>query len=79
MVQSKEVMERNIHAYDEEVKWKLAEPGALMSEKAYPDKKALPIVEKLKEAVKNLTIKCIQLTKQRKKPTVKLDGKQKTN
>ena len=79
MVQSKEVMERNIHAYDEEVKWKLAEPGALMSEKAYPDKKALPIVEKLKEAVKNLTIKCIQLTKQRKKLTVKLDGKQKTN
>ena len=77
MVQSKEVMERNIHAYDEEVKWKLAEPGALMSEKAYPDKKALPIVEKLKEAVKNLTIKCIQLTKQRKKLTVKLDGKQK--
>ena len=34
MVQSKEVMERNIHAYDEDVKWQLAEPGALMSAKA---------------------------------------------
>jgi len=27
MVQSKKVMERNIHAYDEDVKWQLAEPG----------------------------------------------------
>ncbi len=45
MVQSKEVMERNIHAYDEDVKWQLAEPGALMSAKAYQDKKALPLVE----------------------------------
>ncbi len=37
MVQSKEIMERNIHAYDEDVKWQLAEPGALMSAKAYRD------------------------------------------
>ena len=43
------------------VKWQLAEPGALMSAKAYRDKKALPLVEKLKEVVKNLTIKCVQL------------------
>ena len=57
MVQSKEVMERNIHAYDEDVKWQLAEPGALMSAKNYRDKKALPLVEKLKEVVKNLIIK----------------------
>ena len=64
MVQSKEVMERNIHAYDEDVKWQLAEPGALMSAKNYRDKKALPLVEKLKEVVKNLTIKCLQLAKQ---------------
>ena len=27
MVQSKEVMERNIHVYDEDAKWQLAEPG----------------------------------------------------
>lgn len=77
MVQSKEVMERNIHAYDEDVKWQLAEPGALMSAKAYRDKKALPIVEKLKEVVKNLTIKCVQLTEQGKKLTAKVDGQQK--
>ena len=35
MVQSKAVMERNIHAYDEDEKWQLPEPGALMSAKAY--------------------------------------------
>lgn len=40
MVQSKDVMERNIHAYDEDMKWQLAEPGTLMSEKAYWDKKS---------------------------------------
>ena len=77
MAQSKEVMERNIHAYDEDVKWQLAEPGAWMSAKNYRDKKALPLVEKLKEVVKNLTIKCVQLTEQSKKLTAKMDGQQK--
>ncbi len=77
MVQSKEVMKRNMHAYDEEVKWQLAEPEALMSAKAYRDKKALPLVEKLKEVIKNLTIKCVQLTEQSKKLTAKVDGQQK--
>ena len=72
-----EIMERNIHAYDEDVKWQLAEPGALMSAKAYRDKKALPLVEKLKEVVKNLTIKCVQLAEQSKKLTAKVDGQQK--
>ncbi len=77
MVQSKEVMERNIHAYDEDVKWQLAEPGALMSAKNYRDKKALPLVEKFKEVVKNLIIKCVQLTEQSRKLTAKVDGQQK--
>lgn len=77
MVQSKEIMERNIHAYDEDMKWQLPEPGTLMSAKAYRDKKAMPLVEKLKEVVKNLTIKCVQLAEQGKKLTAKLDGQQK--
>lgn len=77
MVQSKEVMERNTHAYDEDVKWQLPEPGALMSAKAYRDKKALPLVEKLKEVVKNLTIKCVQLVEQGNKLTAKVDRQQK--
>ena len=34
-------------------------------------------MEKLKEIVKNLTIKCVQLTEQSRKLAVKVDGKQK--
>ena len=67
MVQSKAVMERNIHAYDEDEKWQLPEPAALMSAKAYKDKKAVPLVEKLKETIKALTIKYVQLAEQGKK------------
>ena len=67
MVQSKAVMERNIHAYDEDEKWQLPEPAALMSAKAYKDKKAFPLVEKLKETINALTIKCVQLAEQGKK------------
>mgnify|MGYP003241099799 CR=1 FL=1 len=67
MVQSKAVMEQNIHAYDEEEKWQLPEPVTLMSAKAYKDKKASPLVEKLKETIKALTIKCVQLAEQGKK------------
>ena len=44
--------------------------------KNYWDKKALPLVEKLKEVVKNLTIKCVQLTEQGRKLTAKV-GEQK--
>lgn len=76
MVQSKGVMERNIHAYDEDEKWQLPEPGALTSAKNYKDKKALPLVERLKEVVKALTIKCVQLAEQVKKLTSKTAGQQ---
>ena len=48
-----------------------------MSAKNYRDKKALPLVERLKEVVKNLTIKCVQPMEQSKKLTAKLDGQQK--
>lgn len=34
-------------------------------------------MEKLKEVVKNLTIKCVQLTEQGRKLTAKVDGQQK--
>lgn len=69
MLNSKTVMERNIHAYDEDSEWQLPEPGALMSAKIYRDKKAVSLVEKLKERVKNLTIKCVQLMEEVKRLT----------
>ena len=47
-----------------------------MSAKNYRDKKALPLVEKLKQVVKNRTIKCVQLVEQSKNLTAKADGQQ---
>ena len=48
-----------------------------MSAKAYRDKKVIPLVEKLKEVVKNLTIKCVQLAEQGRKLSAKVDGQKK--
>ncbi len=79
MAQSKATLERNIYAYDEEEKWQLAEPRTLMSAKAYRDKKALPLVEKLKEVIKALTIKCVQLTEQGKKLAAKSERQEEKN
>ena len=73
MADSKAVMERNIHAYDENKEWQLPDPGALMSAKAYRDKNAQPLVERLKTVVKNLTVKCVQLMVQVKKLTDKTE------
>ena len=67
MVQSKEAMERNIHAYDEDAKWQLAELGMLMSAKSYREKNVIPLVTRLKDTAKSLTIKCVRLTEENKK------------
>lgn len=67
MVQSKEVMERNIHAYDEDAKWQLAEPGVLVSAKSDREKNVVPLVTRLKDTAKSLTIKCVRLTEENKK------------
>lgn len=72
MADSKIDLERNIHAYDEEAKWQLSEPSALMSAKTYRDKHAMPLVMKLKEIVKNLTIKCVNLMEQVKQLKAKV-------
>ena len=73
MAISKTVMERNIRAYDEDKEWQLPEAGAFMSAKTYRDKKALSLVERLKDVIKGLTIKCIQLMEQVKKLTTKIN------
>lgn len=70
---SKTVMERNIRAYDEDKEWQLPEPGAFMSTKTYRDKKALSLVERLKDVIKELTIRCIHLMEQVKKLTTKIN------
>ena len=69
---SKTVMERNIRAYDEDKEWQLPEAGAFMSAKTYRDK-TLSLVERLKDVIKGLRIKRIQLTEQVKKLTAKIN------
>lgn len=72
MADSKVILERNIHAYDEDAKWQLPEPAALMSAKVYREKNAMPLVERLKEIVKSLTIKCVNLMDQIKQLKAKV-------
>ena len=72
MVQSKEIMERNIHAYDEDAKWQLAEPNMLMSAKSYREKSVVPLVTMLKDTAKSLTIKCVKLAEENKKLKAKV-------
>lgn len=61
MVQSEKLLQRDVRKYDEEPEWKLTEPGAFASAKSFRDKVALPLVNKLKELVKSLTIQCVRL------------------
>lgn len=67
MAKSKAVMERIIHAYDEDDKWQLPEPGILMTAKSYREKNVAPLVTRLKDSVKSLTINCVRLTEENKK------------
>lgn len=61
MVQSEELLQRDVRKYDEAPEWQLPEPGAFTSAKAFRDKVVLPLVNKLKFLVKNLTIQCVRL------------------
>jgi len=72
MADSKVVLERNIHAYDEDAKWQLPEPSGLMSAKTYRDKYAMPLAAKLKDIIKSLTIKCVNLMVQIKQLKAKV-------
>lgn len=61
MVHSEEVLQRDVRKYDEAPEWQLSELGAFTSAKAFRDKVVLPLVNKLKSLVKNLTIQCVRL------------------
>lgn len=67
MAGSKVKLERNVRAYDEEEQWRLTEPGAFTSAKSYWENSAKPLVTRLKELVKSLTIKCVNLMEQVKR------------
>lgn len=51
--------ERNVREYNEDKKWQLPDPDLLMTASGYRDKKALPLVKKLKDVIRNLTLQLI--------------------
>ena len=61
MVQSEELLQRDVRKHDEASEWQLPETGEFTSAKAFWDKVVLPLVNKLKSLVKNLTIQCVRL------------------
>ena len=54
-----QAFERNVREYDDAKKWQLPEPDFLMGAGTYREKKALPLVNKLKNVIKNLTLQLI--------------------
>ena len=61
MVQSEQLLQRDVRKYDEALEWQLPEPGAFASAKSFRDKVVIPFVNKLKTLIKNLTIQCVRL------------------
>ena len=61
MVQSEQLLQRDVRKYDEALEWQLPELGAFASAKLFRDKVVMPFVNKLKSLIKNLTIQCVRL------------------
>ena len=61
MVQSEQLLQRDVRKYDEAPEWQLPEPGAFASAKSFRDKVVMPFVNKIKTLIKNLTIQCVRL------------------
>lgn len=57
----KKTTEKNIHAIRENPAWQLPEPVALTTAKTYRDKKAMPLLEKVKEALVAALVRNVQL------------------
>lgn len=57
----KKTTEKNIHVIRENPAWQLPEPAALTTAKTYRDKKAMPLLEKVKEALVAVLVRNVQL------------------
>ena len=57
----KKATEKNIHVIRENPAWQLPEPVALTTAKTYRDKKAMPLLDKVKEALVAALIRNVQL------------------
>ena len=52
MVQSEQLLQRDVRKYDEAPEWQLPESGAFASAKSFRDKVVMPFVNKLKTLIK---------------------------
>ncbi len=52
MVQSEQLLQRDVRKYDEAPEWQLPEPGAFASAKSFRDKVVMPFVNKLEDTDK---------------------------
>lgn len=57
----KKATEKNIHVIRENPAWQLPEPAALTTAKTYRDKKAIPLLDKVKEALVAALVRNVQL------------------
>ncbi len=57
----KKATEKNIHVIRENPAWQLPEPAALTTAKTYRDKEAMPLLEKVKEALVAVLVRNVQL------------------
>ncbi|MCI8410817.1 MAG: recombinase [Lachnospiraceae bacterium] len=57
-------VELDIRSFNREKQWQLPDPGTFTSAKFYCENTAKPLVDKLKELVRNLIIRCTSLTEQ---------------
>jgi len=55
-----EKIRRDVRVYDENEEWRLPEPVPLSTAKSYREKKALPLVQKLKKILKQITVKYLR-------------------
>ena len=60
MKQHKDI-QTNIHAYYEETEWQLPEVTGFATAKSYKEKKAQPLVNSLKEVIKGLVVRLVNL------------------
>ena len=73
MVSNRVKVEKNIQTIQNDKEWQLPEPTTLMSAKAYKDKKAEPLVTRLKEVLQTVMINNLDLSRKLESAGKRLD------
>ena len=79
MSSDKKLTEKNIHVIREDPAWQLPEPEMVTTAKSYRDKKAIPLLEKVKETLVSALIRNVQLTEMVEKLKHQIEQLQNSN